>query len=105
MNSAKFKHRLAALLLLVVFSGSAWQVFHRQQRSARSDIIEIQLGHWLLHTGMREAFDAAIEGYQKLHPEVHITQIPVPVRSYAAWSRTQLVGGTAPYLTGMLTLN
>ena len=105
MNSAKLKHRLAALLLLVVFSGSAWQVFHRQQRSARSDIIEIQLGHWLLHTGMREAFDAAIEGYQKLHPEVRITQIPVPVRSYAAWSRTQLVGGTAPDLTGMLTLN
>jgi len=67
--------------------------------------IELHIGHWLLHTGMREAFDATIEDYQRLHPEVHITQIPVPIRFYPAWARTQLIGGTAADITGMLALN
>jgi len=67
--------------------------------------IELHIGHWLLHTGMREAFDATIEDYQRLHPEVRITQLPVPIRFYPAWARTQLVGGTAADITGMLALN
>jgi len=67
--------------------------------------IELHIGHWLLHTGMREAFDATIEDYQRLHPKVRITQIPVPIRFYPAWSRTQLIGGTAADITGMLALN
>jgi len=67
--------------------------------------VELYLGHWLLHTGMREAFDATIEDYQRLHPEVRITQIPVPIRFYPAWARTQLIGGTAADITGMLALN
>lgn len=96
--------RLAALLLIAVFAASAWHVTQRI-RAARTAEVEIFLGHWLLHPGMREAFDAAIAGYEKLHPEVRVRQIPVPVRSYAAWTRTQLVGGTAPDITGMLTLN
>jgi len=67
--------------------------------------IKLHIGHWLLHTGMREAFDATIEDYQRLHPEVRITQIPVPIRFYPAWARTQLIGGTAADITGMLALN
>lgn len=105
MNASRFRNRFAVLILGVVFGVSAWHVVGRLFRAANQDIIEIQIGHWLLHTGMREAFDAAIDGYQKLHPNVRITQIPVPVRSYAAWSRTQLAGETAPDITGMLTLN
>jgi len=67
--------------------------------------IELHIGHWLLHTGMREAFDATIEDYQRLHPEVRISQLPVPIRFYPAWARTQLIGGTAADITGMLALN
>ncbi|MCB1105365.1 MAG: carbohydrate ABC transporter substrate-binding protein, partial [Cephaloticoccus sp.] len=105
MNATRFRNRLAVIILAVVFAGSAWHVGVRLFRRANPDLVEIQIGHWLLHTGMREAFAAAIDGYQKLHPNVRITQIPVPVRSYAAWSRTQLAGETAPDITGMLTLN
>jgi len=67
--------------------------------------IELHIGHWLLHTGMREAFDATIEDYQRLHPEVRIRQLPVPIRFYPSWVRTQLIGGTAADITGMLALN
>ncbi|MCF7688089.1 MAG: extracellular solute-binding protein [Cephaloticoccus sp.] len=105
MTAPKLGQRLAVFILIGVFAGSTWQVFRRHERSSSPHVIEIQLGHWLLHTGMREAFDAAIAGYQAIHPNVRITQIPVPVKSYAAWTRTQLVGETAPDLTGMLTLN
>lgn len=105
MNATRYRNRLAVIILAVVFAGSAWHVGVRLFRRANPDLVEIQIGHWLLHTGMREAFAAAIDGYQKLHPNVRITQIPVPVRSYAAWSRTRLAGETAPDITGMLTLN
>jgi len=105
MNPSLFRNRLALVILAVVFAGSAWHVFVRHHRPSGPETVEIQIGHWLLHTGMREAFDAAIAGYEKLHPNVNITQIPVPVRSYAAWTRTQLAGETAPDITGLLTLN
>jgi ABC-type glycerol-3-phosphate transport system substrate-binding protein len=57
-----------------------------------------------MHTGMRESFDAAIAGYQQLHPDVIVRQLPVPTRAYPAWARTQLSGGTAPDIIGMHTL-
>lgn len=105
MNAARLRQSLAIGILLAVFGGSLWHVFIRPRQETGPDTVEIQLGHWLLQTGMREAFDHAIAGYQKLHPHVRIRQIPVPVRSYAAWTRTQLIGETAPDITGMLTLN
>jgi len=67
--------------------------------------VELFIGHWLLHTGMREAFDATIEDYQRLHPHVRIRQLPVPIRMYPAWARTQIIGDTAADITGMLSLN
>jgi len=74
------------------------------EKSPRTEA-ELYIGHWLLHTGMREAFDATIEDYQRLHPETRIYQLPVPIRFYPAWARTQLIGGTAADITGMLALN
>lgn len=105
MKRTRLRNRIALLILVVVFAGSAWHVLTRNFRASGPAVIEIQLGHWLLHTGMREAFDEAIKGYEKLHPNVRINQIPVPVRSYAAWVRTQLAGETAPDITGLLTLD
>lgn len=98
------RFRFGFALLALAFGASVWHVLQRSRPAASAEV-EISIGHWLLQAGMREAFDAAIAGYEKTHPHVRIRQIPVPVRSYAAWSRTQLVGGTAPDITGMLTLN
>jgi ABC-type glycerol-3-phosphate transport system substrate-binding protein len=97
--------RLGVLLLVMVFIGTAWYANSRRRQPVGPATVEIKLGHWLLQTGMREAFDEAIAAYQKLHPQVVVRQIPVPVRTYAAWTRTQLIGGTAPDITGMLSLN
>jgi ABC-type glycerol-3-phosphate transport system substrate-binding protein len=96
---------LAALLVLGLFGYSVVHVLATRRAAEPPDVATIRIGHWLMHAGMREAFDEAIADYEKLHPGVRIEQIAVPLRTYAAWTRTRLIGGTAPDITGMLTLN
>ena len=98
----RLRNLIAAFILLGAFAFSAWQVLgHRRAESAPGKV-NIRIGHWLLHAGMRESFDEAIAEYTRLHPDVSIEQIPVPIRTWPAWMRTQLIGGTAPDITGML---
>lgn len=101
----RLRNLVAVLLLLGVFSWAAWQVFSHRRAETSTDKITIRVGHWLLHAGMREAFDQAAADYTKLHPGVTIEQIPVPIRAWPAWMRTQLIGGTAPDITGMMGAN
>src|SRR5690606_16302753 len=84
---------------------SVWHVFVRSHAAPRSDRVTIRIGHWLMHAGMRESFDEAIQNYEKLHPDIHIEQIAVPIRAWSAWVRTQLVGETAPDITGQLNID
>lgn len=105
MKTAGFRRTLALGLLVTLFGAAVWHVHSRRHIPAGAETVELHVGHWLLHTGMREAFDDAIAGFQKLHPHIVIRQIPVPVRSYEAWTRTQLIGGTAPDITGILRMN
>lgn len=105
MNSDRFRNFLSAFVLLGAFLYSAWHVLTIRRAESDPDRITLRVGHWLMHAGMREAFAEAIADYEKLHPHIRVEQIPVPIRTYAAWTRTRLVGGTAPDLTGMLTLN
>ena len=58
----------------------------------------ITFAHWQLEDGFREGFDAAIKIYEKEKAEqgvkVKVRQVAVPVRGYAQWYLTQLIGGT-----------
>ncbi len=101
----QLRNVIPLLLLLAAFTYSVWQVFGHGKAAADPDRITIRVGHWLLHAGMRESFDEAARAYEKLHPDVTIEQIAVPLRSWNAWMRTQLIGGTAPDLTGLLSAN
>lgn len=56
----------------------------------------VRLGHYLLHSGVRDALQAVIDEYERRHPDVHVVQVPVPERTYLQFLRTQLVAGTAP---------
>ncbi|MFH1496837.1 MAG: extracellular solute-binding protein [Verrucomicrobiota bacterium] len=107
MNPARLpqlRNLLAILVLSTGFIWSAWHVFNQRRADAPQGKIVLRIGHWLMNPGMREAFDEAIKDYEALHPEVRIEQILVPTRSYATWTRTQLIGETAPDITGMLFL-
>lgn len=99
------RNLIALLVLLGAFGLSAWLVFSRQHHENATGKVTIRVGHWLLHAGMRESFDEAASDYMALHPDVIVEQIPVPIRAWPSWMRTQLVGGTAPDITGLLNAN
>ncbi len=68
----------------------------------------VRIGHYMLHSGVRDALQEVIEEYERRHPDVQLVQVPVPERAYLQFLRTQLVSGTAPdilqigaHLTGM----
>ena len=92
-------------LFVLGFIFASFYVLRTTGPAARDDRTVIRIGHWLMHAGMREAFAEAIRRYEIENPHVHIEQIVVPIRSYRAWVRTQLVGGTAPDITGILGLD
>jgi len=95
MNAKHFRNVIGVAVLCLAIVASFWRVTSRTVQPSPSDRIELRIGHPHLHSGMREGFDAAIESYQRLHPNVSITQVAVPQRLYPIWARVQLVGGTA----------
>lgn len=96
---------LPLAVLVSVVTASFWHVLSRHRADQDRDVVTLRVGHWLLQSGMREAFDAAAADYMRLHPGVVVQQNPVPIRTWPAWLRTQLVGGTAPDITGLLSAN
>ncbi len=100
---------LRSLIPVVVLGGtfawSAWQVLGHRTEKTTDDRVTIRIGHWLLHEGMRESFDEAAAEYMRLHPDVVVEQIAVPIRTWPSWLRTRLIGETAPDITGMLGAN
>lgn len=101
----RLRSLLPFLALAAVFIVSAWHVLGTRRAATDSDRVTIRVGHWLLHAGMRESFDEAAAEYMRLNPHVSVEQIPVPIRTWPSWLRTQLVGGTAPDITGLLSAN
>ncbi len=101
MKRPAFLSSVPYLVLGLVFAWSFWHVASTRRAGNEPGKVTLRIGHWLLHAGMRESFDLAIADYQKLHPDVSIEQIPVPIRAYSMWLRTRLVGETAPDITGL----
>ncbi len=61
----------------------------------------IRICHWQLEAGYRDAMNAVIAEYEKLHPDIQIVQMPVTEKVYTQWINTQLISGTAPDLCEM----
>jgi len=95
MNAQRLRNAIGVAILCLAIVASFWRVTSRNVDAVASDRIELRIGHPHLHSGMRESFDAAIESYQQLHPNINVTQVAVPQRIYPIWARVQLVGGTA----------
>ncbi|EIP98009.1 ABC-type sugar transport system, periplasmic component [Opitutaceae bacterium TAV1] len=102
---SRLRFLLPALVIAAAVGGSFWHVVSHRRAAADPAKTTLRIGHWLLHTGMREAFAEAAAEYQRLHPDVVIEQVAVPIRVWPAWMRTQLVGDTAPDITGLLQAN
>jgi raffinose/stachyose/melibiose transport system substrate-binding protein len=92
------KARLFWSGLAVLFGLCAWHVarvsFKAEETSDHRRVVRV--GHFMLHSGIREALQAVIDEYERRHPDVHVVQVAVPDRAYPQFLRTQLVAGTAP---------
>jgi raffinose/stachyose/melibiose transport system substrate-binding protein len=61
----------------------------------------LRFAHVTIHPGIINAYDEAMRDYERLHPGIKLEQVPVPLRLWSSWLRTQMVGGTAPDLVDM----
>ena len=79
---------------------SIWAQINRDNGEGLLDTerIVISFAHVQLESGMREAYNALIADYEALHPNVSVTQIPVPLRVWRFWMESRLAGGMAPDL-------
>jgi len=92
------KARLLWAALALVFGLCAWHVARVSLRPGEPAETRrvVRVGHFMLHSGIRDALQAVIDDYERRHPDVHVVQVPVPDRAYPQFLRTQLVAGTAP---------
>lgn len=96
MSWGKVMNFIGLGLLGLCFFISLGRVVTRTKQADDPDHIKIRFAHWQLEGSVREAFDAIVRDYEKLHPNVQIEQMAIPEKIGKNWARTQLVGGMAP---------
>ncbi|HEY5895200.1 MAG TPA: extracellular solute-binding protein [Chthoniobacterales bacterium] len=89
---------LLAVCFLIAIARIVFIRFQSKSSVDGSKVVELRIAHWQLENGPRAAFEALANEYSRRHPNVRITQIPIPERIYGNWLVTQLVGGTPPDL-------
>jgi len=94
---------LVLLLLGGVFLWGLLRQLDHRPIAAADGRTTIRFAHTQLEPGIREAYAAIIADYEALHPHVRVEQIAVPLRAWAAWMRTRLVGDNAPDLLQLIT--
>lgn len=96
MNLRTIASYLGPALLVAVVALSIAKVLLTKRSEADTSQTTIRIAHWQLESGLRDALEAVIQEYELLHPDVRIEQVPIPERMGKNWTRTQLVGETAP---------
>jgi raffinose/stachyose/melibiose transport system substrate-binding protein len=92
---------LGVALLIVSFIVSLVLSIRNTLHVERPTKKTIRIAHWQLERGYRDALQAVIDEYEKLHPEVEILQTPVGERFYGQWLNTQLISESGPDLCEM----
>lgn len=102
MNRERILNTLGLTLLGGAFLFSAVRLATlKHGGSSGSEAPVLRFAHVTIHPGIINAYNEAIRDYEKIHPGVQIEQVPVPLRLWSSWLRTQMVGGTAPDLVDM----
>ncbi len=101
-----WRNRIGLALVAVSFVASGIWILVRPRAEDRTPEMDkapvvIRFAHVTIHPGIIRAYDEAIRGFEKLNPGVRVVQMPVPIRMWSAWLRTQMVGGNAPDLADM----
>ena len=84
-SRSSLRQALGLALAFAFFAASVWHVFSAARpRAEQGGAVTLRIGHWLMHAGMREAFDEAAREYERLHPDVKVEQIAVPLYGHDA---------------------
>lgn len=94
MKRENLSNYIGLALLLACFGIALFRIASRPDARPEDGTERIRFAHWQLEGGLREAFDHLAREYEALHPGVKVEQVAIPERTYAQWTRTQLVGGT-----------
>ncbi len=86
--------RIALVLALVAYAGSAWWMLSRRTEAVIGGRTKVTIAHWQIEYGPPEGLEAVIKRYEELNPHIDVEQVLVPGRIYRQWLRTNLVGGT-----------
>ncbi|AWI08154.1 ABC transporter substrate-binding protein [Ereboglobus luteus] len=98
----KLKGKTGLVVLVIVCALALARVLVLQSRvSEISGVKTIRIAHWQMEAGVRDALDLVAREYEKIHPDVRIQQIVIGERGYGSWITTRLIGGTAPDLVAM----
>lgn len=100
MNRKVIRNVMAALVVVVAVAWSLYSVLRREIDHATDDAIVIRFAHPLLDDGFRAAMKELCSEYEDLQAtrgrKVKIVPMEIPQNVYPQWSRTQLIGETAP---------
>lgn len=86
---------LAAVTLPVVAACSTAQASHPSTGAARSSVINLTWSTWG-NPGELSRFYQLTAAYNKAHPSVHWTLVPIPNTGYAQKLQTELASGSGP---------
>ena len=89
------------VLLVVAFTASLIISIKSTLTVERPTKPVLRIAHWQLEAGYRDAMQAVIDDYSKLHPEIDVVQMPITETVYEQWVNTQLISGTAPDICEM----
>ena len=66
-----------------------------------SSVTTLRVAHWQLEAGYREAMQAIITDYERLHPNVKVVQMAVTEKVYGTWLNVNLIADKAPDVVEM----
>ena len=98
ITKTNFLNLIGLVFLILVFFISSGRMILLKRQAERPGHTIIRLAHIRLQAPFKAAIDRLAADYMKLHPNVTVKQIPIPLRTWRMWVRTQLAGGTAPEL-------
>ncbi len=96
MKIGKVMNGVGIALLALAFAVALLRVFSIEGPKAKEGVVTLRFAHWQLEGGLRGAFDKLAREYEELHPGVEVEQMAIPEQIAQNWSKTQLIGGTAP---------
>ena len=89
---------LGLALLLIAFALSLGKIVNRVHTEIVGSQKVLRFAHWRLEGPTIAGYEAVAKAYMARHPDVIIEQMPIPLRVWPMWVRSQLTGGTIPDL-------